>query len=48
MNIEVVGEDVPRGHQVVLDAVHGQPVHAEVLGQQRLAVPLHYVLRTTH
>lgn len=34
---EVVGEDVAHHHHVVLDVVHSEAVHAEVLGQQGLA-----------
>ena len=34
---EVVGEHVAHHHHVVLDVVHGQAVHAEVLGEKGLA-----------
>ena len=37
MDPEVVGEDVAHHHHVVLDVVHSEAVHAEVLGQQGLA-----------
>lgn len=46
VNIEMVGENIPGSNKVVLDAVHRQSVHAQILREQRLAMPLHYVLRS--
>lgn len=46
MYIEVIGEHIPSSDEVVLDTVDCKPVHAEVLRQERLAVPLHYILET--
>lgn len=41
MHGEAVAEHVPGHHHVRLHPVHGQPVHAQELGEQRVAVALH-------
>ncbi len=37
MNFKAVREDVPHHHEIVLDVVHGETIHCEILGQQSLS-----------
>lgn len=44
VDAEVRAEHVARDHEVVLDTIDGEPVHAQILRQQRVAMSLHHEL----
>ena len=47
VDVEARTEDILHDDQIRFVVVHSDAVHAEEVGQQRLAVALHYVLQTT-
>ena len=47
VDVEARAEDILHDDQIRFVVVHSAAVHAEEVGQQRLAVALHYVLQTT-